>query len=242
MKAKENYERLKKMAKDLGADLFGVADVSGIRNKFFLPSHLTAGLDKAISLGVRLLDKILEEIEDRPTKLYYHHYRQINLLLDQISLKISSSLQREGFRVLPIPASQIIDWEKQYGHLSHKRIAQLAGLGWRGRNNLLITPEFGSRIRLVSILTDMELSADSPISGDCGRCRKCLEVCPAGAIREKIEDFDYMGCFEKLRTFRKEGLSNQYICGVCVKACIGNYSVSDTTVEGLGDCRQSPRG
>lgn len=218
-KAKENYKRLEKFAKGLGADLFGVADVSAVRDKFFLPSNVTAGLERAISLGVRLLDKVLEEIKDKPTRLYYHHYRQINMLLDQMSLKISSFIQAEGVKALPIPASQIINWEKQYAHLCHRKIAQLAGLGWIGRNNLLVTPEFGSRVRFTSILTNMELSQNGVISGDCGKCRRCLGVCPAEAIKEKKEDFDYMACFEKLRAFRKEGLTSQYICGVCVKAC-----------------------
>ena len=89
-KAKESYKRLEKFSKGLGADLFGVADVSGIRDKFFFSSDLTNGLNRAISIGVRLLDTVLEEIEDKPTPLYHHHYRQINLLIDRISLRGSS--------------------------------------------------------------------------------------------------------------------------------------------------------
>ncbi len=219
VQTKESYRKIEKLAKSLGASLFGVADVSVIRSEFFLPSDLTDGLDKAISFGIRLLDGVLEEIENKPTRLYYHHYRQINMLLDQIGLKLSSFIQEEGFKALPIPASQIIDWEKQRAHLSHKEIAKEAGLGWIGRSNLLVNPRFGSRVRFASILTDMELPPDSAVAGNCGECRRCLEVCPAGAIKEKKEDFDYAACFEKLRTFRKEGLTNQYICGVCVKAC-----------------------
>lgn len=218
-KSKDNHEKLEELSKSLGADLFGVADASDMRDDFLFPSHLIERMDRAISLGVRLLDGVLEEIQESPTRLYYHHYRQINLLLDHISLKVASFIQGKGFQALPIPASQIIDWEKQRGHLSHKKIAKQAGLGWIGRNNLLVNPQFGSRLRFASILTDMKLFPDSVISKDCGECEECLKVCPAGAIKKKKEDFDYTACFEKLRTFKKKGLVGQYICGVCVKAC-----------------------
>jgi len=50
-------------------------------------------------------------------------------LLDQIGLKLTGLLQRNGYRALPIPASQIVDWDTQRAHVSHKRVAELAGLG-----------------------------------------------------------------------------------------------------------------
>ncbi len=217
--AKENHKKIEELSKSLGADLYGIADVIAMRSDFFFPSYLTARMDRAVSLGIRLLDGVLEEIQGKPTRLYYHHYRQTNILLDHISLKVASFIQREGFQTLPIPASQIIDWEKQRGHLSHKEIAKQAGLGWIGRNNLLVNPQFGSRLRFASILTDMELSPDAVIFKDCEECEECLKVCPAGAIKKKKEDFDYTACFEKLRAFKREGLTGQHICGVCIKAC-----------------------
>jgi epoxyqueuosine reductase QueG len=74
-------------------------------------------------------------------------------------------------------------------------------------------------MRLVTVLTNMPLEAGEPLKDDCGVCRRCLKKCPAGAIKEKLEDFDYMACYEKLREFRKSGIVGQHICGVCVKAC-----------------------
>ncbi|MEO0077238.1 MAG: 4Fe-4S binding protein, partial [candidate division WOR-3 bacterium] len=106
-------------------------------------------------------------------------------------------------------------------HLSHKRIGVAAGLGWIGRNNLLVHPQYGSQFRLVTILTDMPLATDTPLNSDCQDCRKCIEVCPAQAIKERPEDFDHMKCFEQLKEFQKKGYVGQYICGVCVKACSG---------------------
>jgi len=166
------------------------------------------------------LDAVIEDIEDKPTPLYFHHYRQLNFFLDRAAYLVAMFIQDRGFRVLPIPASQTIDWKNQKGHLSHKRIGELAGLGWIGRNNLLVHPEWGARFRLVTVLTNMPLEADRPLEEDCGDCRKCLPVCPVHAIKRK-EDFDHWACYEKLNEFHKLPLIGQHICGICVKACYG---------------------
>jgi epoxyqueuosine reductase QueG len=134
---------------------------------------------------------------------------------------MTSTIQDLGYQAMAIPASQIVDWKNQKGHLSHKHVAQAAGLGWIGRNNLLVNEQFGSRIRLVTILTDLPLAIDSPSSKDCGSCRDCLSVCPAGAISERQVDFDHLRCYEQLRTFAKTLHFSHNICGVCVKACKG---------------------
>ncbi len=211
---------LEKLAKDLGASLFGVAGLDKLRDKIDKEAKMLAeGLPLAISLGIGLSSQVIESLEDRPTLLYLHHYRQLNILLDQIALKLSLFIQKEGFNSLPIPASQIIDWERQRGHLSHKLVARYAGLGWIGKNNLLINPHFGARVRLVTLLTNFHLSEDEPLEIGCGDCRNCLPICPAGAIKDSPEDFDHIGCYEKLKSFRNRYNIGHYICGLCVKAC-----------------------
>ena len=55
----------------------------------------------------------------------------------------------------------MVDWQGQRGHISHKHIAVAAGLGWIGRNNLLVHPRHGGRLRLNTVLTDMELVPDA---------------------------------------------------------------------------------
>ncbi len=218
---KEAYEGLKTFALGQGFSLFGVADITGIREEFNLDEKLRQKFERGISLGKRLLDPVIEEIKDMPTPLYFHHYRQLNFFLDRAAFLLSSHIQELGFRALPVPASQIIDWRKQTAHVSHKRIGYLAGLGWIGRNNLLVNPEFGARFRLVTVLTDMPLETDNPLEGGCGECRKCFNPCPAQAIGERREDFDHKVCFEKLKEFRNRRIVSQYVCGVCVKACPG---------------------
>lgn len=218
---KEAYERLKTFALGQGFSLFGVADITGIREEFNLDEKLLQTFERGISLGKRLLDPVVEDIKDSPTPLYFHHYRQLNFFLDRAAFLLSSHIQELGFKALPVPASQIIDWQKQTAHVSHKRVGYLAGLGWIGRNNLLVNPEFGARFRLVTVLTDMPLEAGNPFEGGCGECRECIKPCPAQAIGERREDFDHKACFEKLKEFRNRRIVSQYICGVCVKACSG---------------------
>jgi epoxyqueuosine reductase QueG len=219
---RENYSKLKEFALGLGASLFGVADLSRLKGEFLdLSPEAIKGLNRGISLGVRLSDKIIESIEDRPTKLYYYHYRQVNYFLDRVALGVTEFIQNRGFSALPIPSSQTIDWENQRGHLSHKEVAQQAGLGWMGRNNLLVNADFGSRIRLVTVLTDFPIPCDKTIEDGCGECRDCLGVCPAGAIKERLEDFDRFACFRQLDEFRKTCKIGHHICGICVKACRG---------------------
>ena len=70
--------------------------------------------------------------------------------------------------------------------LSEKSYAQRAGLGWIGRNSLLVTPKFGSMLLLGEIVMDEVVDEyDKPIEGvGCGECRRCVEACPNGAIGE----------------------------------------------------------
>lgn len=218
---KNNYEKLKEFSVDLGFSLFGVADIAEIKHEFNLPKVSVEKFSRGIALGKRLLDAVIEEIKDRPTTLYFHHYRQLNFFLDRGAFLVASEIQDLGFQALPIPASQITDWKKQQSHVSHKKIGYLAGLGWIGRNNLLVNPDKGSRFRLVTILTDMPLATDKSLDQDCGSCRACISLCPAKAIHEDVTDFDHWLCFDKLKEFRNSGIVGQHICGVCIRACPG---------------------
>jgi len=217
------YRELKDWVFAQGVSLMGVADIRPCRQDFLnLSQPLIDSCDSGVSLAIRLSDAVLEEIEDRPTQLYFHHYRQANNFLDRLAFGLVQFIQRKGYNALPIPASQIIDWEHQKGHLSHKKVACEAGLGWIGRNNLLVNPVHGARIRLVTVLTDLPLPHDRPVEDGCEECSECIKVCPAGAIRERQEDFGHLACFEQLRLFRQRDNIGQYICGICVKACRGN--------------------
>jgi epoxyqueuosine reductase QueG len=212
------YEKLKEMAKREGVDLFGVAEIGAMEREERALFPLLKDHSFGISIGFRLSQGIVDEIVDRPTRRYYYHYRVVNHLLDQTTLKLTSLIQREGYGAIPVPASVITDWKELKGDLSHKLIAYYAGIGWRGKSTLIVHPEFGSGIRLATVLTDLPLKVDRPLDGGCGDCKGCIEGCPSGAIRE--DGYDKMRCLEQLREFAKrEGFGTQYICGICLKVC-----------------------
>lgn len=221
MDKNKNYISIKKFCTDEGIDLFGVADISKVRDEFKLAPKVAQKLDKAICLGVMLSGAVLSEIDIVPTKLYFHHYKIVNSFLDFIALRVCNMIQKKGYLALAIPATQIIDWQKNIGHLSHRRLGVLAGLGWIGRSNLLVNERFGSQFRLASILTNMPLKLDVPSKNNCGSCKLCVKICPSGAIKDLPEDFDLVKCFEKLKSFQAQRQVEQFVCGVCVNVCQG---------------------
>ena len=201
-----------------GAALVGVAAVEeGVPEEF-------AGLPRAVVAAVPLSRGVLRTCVTAPTRIYGYHYRVVNAALDNVACRVASFLENRGHVTLAVPASQVVDWDRVAGAVSHPRLAQLAGLGFVGRHNMLVTPQFGAAVRLVSVFTDAPLEADAPAAGDCGECYACRSACPAGAIGESPEDWDRAGCLEQLRDFKKR-ITNQYICGVCVRACTGADAV-----------------
>jgi epoxyqueuosine reductase QueG len=53
----------------------------------------------------------------------------------------------------------------------------------------------------------------------CGKCRACIDACPARAIADEPENFNHKGCYSKIREMTKERGIPQYICGICIKVC-----------------------
>jgi epoxyqueuosine reductase len=183
------------IARRSGAALFGVADLRGVDLEAIsaVAGQISmAGMSTAISFGCRLSDIVLEGIDDHPTRTYQYHYRQVNLLLDHIALLVASYLDNRGCRAFPVPSSQIVDWETYKGHISHKAVARMAGLGWLGRNNLLVSAKYGARMRYCTVLTD---------------------------LGEDVAAFRLDKCIETIDLLRQRENIGSRICGICVKAC-----------------------
>ncbi|NQT94043.1 MAG: hypothetical protein HQ559_14875 [Lentisphaerae bacterium] len=215
-------EALRETVMGMGGSAFGVADLSALKKDVpDLLSLVPGDYTRAVVAGIRVQEAVLEEIEDRPTPLYFHHYRQLNYQLDRLALVLACAIQEQGYRALSVPASQTIRRSPMSGHISHKLLARTAGLGFIGRSTLLVHPRYGAQLRYVSVLTDMPLAAAAPIEADCGECRACIAPCPAAAIAEKRDDFDLDACYAKLNEFVRLPFIGQHICGVCVKACDG---------------------
>ncbi len=173
----------------------------------------------AIVFGYKISEGVLKTIKDSPTLIYKQHYKTVNWLLDQSAYHLVRFIEEKGYNALAIPASQTVDWQNQKGHISHKILAVESGLGYIGKSGLLVNPQYGARVRYVSVLTDLEFEPDKKIIGDCGNCKKCINACPARAISE--QGVDLKKCFAKLKEFARMPGIGQYICGVCVKVCDG---------------------
>ncbi|MFH1941024.1 MAG: hypothetical protein ABIL68_02885 [bacterium] len=221
----ENYDGLKEFVFDRNGSLFGVAEIDPFKDRFLLSPSELRGLTHGISVGTALSRSVFEGIIDRPTLLYKWHYRQANNFLDGLAFLLTQYINAKGFRALPIPASQIVDWEAQKGCVSHRALAEAAGLGWRGKNNLLVNDMYGSQVRLVSVLTDMPLLTDRPVENGCGNCRRCVSACPASALGEEADAYDLKKCYDHLSVFSKMPGIGQHICGLCVKACPGKANM-----------------
>ncbi|UQZ88211.1 hypothetical protein C4J81_02880 [Deltaproteobacteria bacterium Smac51] len=111
-------------------------------------------------------------------------------------------------------------------YYQHKTTATRAGLGWIGRMGVLVTREFGPHIWLATILTDAKMTTASPITeARCGNCRRCVEACPAGAIKgaawnvgQTRDDLVDIEKCQAHRRLRGQGLRAP-MCGLCLAAC-----------------------
>ena len=149
----------------------------------------------------------------------------MNATLDRAAFLVAKRIQDEGFRAYMIPASSMLNNGKLEATFSHKVAANLAGLGWIGKNCLLITPEFGPRVRFATVLTDAHLATGNPIKNRCGDCMKCTEICPSKAILGRAFSSDEPREL-RLKADLCDGYTESRItvfgdvnCGLCVYAC-----------------------
>lgn len=228
----ESDNELDFLAKTLGADFFGVADLSDAHDAIL--DQGGAGIAKyprAISMGISLFDDVVDRLPQRLEGAvaidYQHHcYDVINQRLDNITSRLSSILQGDGYRVFPIPASKRVDDEKLSGIFSHKMAAHLAGLGWIGKSCLLVTPENGTRVRWATVLTDAPLNVTGePMSEQCGTCNQCVEICPVKAFtgepyrtgEPRETRYDASKCDRYFDWLEEKGKLS--VCGMCLYIC-----------------------
>ncbi|MFH1698985.1 MAG: hypothetical protein ABIE07_00220 [Candidatus Zixiibacteriota bacterium] len=213
-------DNLRTLAVELGASAFGVCEVGNLIKKFHPEIRDKAKkLPYAISIGVSLRKTVMDTLVDRPNDIYKSHYRTANATMDNITFQLAKRIGELGKRAIPIPASMIVTRYPLLAHVNHREIAGKAGLGWRGKNNLLINPKYGGRIRLTTILANLKLEPDEIIANDCGECKACIKKCPAGAIGASIDDFSLEKCNDQVIYFSKQNNFGQLICGLCLNCC-----------------------
>lgn len=215
---------LNALLKTNGADVVGIADLSEIT------PETRDGLPIGISIGVALDPQVISEIRDGPTRRYYEEYERANNLLDTLGNQATRFIKDQGHQAKWFAATNVdIDSETLSTRLPHKTTATFAGLGWIGKCALLVTREFGSAIRITTVLTDAELPVNEPVSQSlCGNCTACVDACPGNTISGKDwqagvpRDFMYdaFACQKTARQIAATQVGIQLtLCGICINVC-----------------------
>ncbi len=225
-------KRLRQIALKEGVDYFGCADLAPAKKAISdQGGERIASYPRAISVGIAIPNDLVEQLEDRDRigvrVSYRHHgYDVINSRLDLVTSKLASEIGRAGYRALPVPSSKRMDSDRICAEFSHKLAANLAGMGWIGKSCLLITPERGPRVRWGTVLTDAPLeTAGSRIKSKCGKCSKCVDICPVNAFTGRVFDeneprelrYDAAACERSFDKMEKEGAIP--VCGMCLFIC-----------------------
>jgi len=224
-------QELHEMATELGADLFGVAPSSslygapeGHRAEDILP-----GAKSVIILAMKFLDTQVDILpvmgqgnaffgESSRQKMYAAHGGLVARHLDDVTFKLARFIERKGYQAYFQMASEGgTDNRYLMGLLSLKHAAVNAGLGVFGMHSMIITPQYGPRVRLAGIITNAELKSDNPLTKNfCDTCAQpCITQCPADALSVPINSDPYtinkFSCCQYLGT--------RPACAICLKVC-----------------------
>ncbi len=197
----ELTEEVKNYAREVGADLVGIAPVERFKNAplKISPEGLFPEGKSVIVVGIHHLDCAVE-LGGFPTPHdkgpYAIQSSAMNPILDNISFKIGRFLEDKGYKTMPVAVTNMWryrpykDLDVSFApDLAHRYAAVAAGLGEIGWSGLFLSPEFGPRQRITSIITEAELVPDPIYNGErlCDRCMECVKHCPTDAFRKEVK-------------------------------------------------------
>lgn len=224
VKGGEDMENISAELKQLligqGAALVGFGDIS----ELVKDNDMKYG----VSVVVRMTPDIVKGIENGPTEKYYLEYKRLNSLLDSLVISGAAFLEAKGFKAVAQTTASVRELDNYRTLLPHKSFATRAGIGWIGKCALLVTEEYGSAIRISSILTNAPLNAAEPINySKCSSCMVCVNACPAGAAsgdewsvtKDRDEFFDPVLCRTQARIRAAKIGIEETMCGKCIQVC-----------------------
>jgi epoxyqueuosine reductase QueG len=190
-----------------------------------------------ITVGIRLDDKIINNIAGGPTKEYLKHYKNINSTLNKIAFDIKDLIKSHRRRAEVVKATLETSDEGDYPdylktlsvEFPHKTAATRAGLGWIGKTALFVSWKYGPRVRLVTVLTTQKFETGPAVKSSlCGECDICVTRCPAGAANGKLwspnlkrgDFYNAFACRSKARELTQALMKKEKtVCGICMAVC-----------------------
>ena len=215
--------KLKKFLMENGASKVGYADITNFTPK--------PGLNTGIVFYITYPPEIIRNMQNAPTQEYLNELISLNSRLDALGMKCEEFLIDEGYRAYAQTKKRLGSDFGEFNsfELPHKTIATRAGLGWIGKSALFTTKDYGSALRLSSVLTDATLDIGKPIlKSRCGKCMECRDACLGGAISGKEwnyklkrnEFYDDRKCEKYALKVSEENLGKpDTVCGKCIFAC-----------------------
>jgi epoxyqueuosine reductase QueG len=185
-----NAEDIKKLGLELGADMIGIASAQTLNA--FPPDPRWPQTPEKISTHVKSVIVVVQHIPVAAFRAKSNipvQYLDMLVLrrMDRIAYKLADILERQGHPSF-VTAAQETDWNMKnasYGYLSTRHLGIEAGLGTFGLEVNILTPEYGPRVYLTGILTELELEPDAPMTEQVcigESCSRCLYSCPTDAV------------------------------------------------------------
>ena len=251
----ERAQRIKARAAALGFARAGIADLSPIGHGDALHDWLARGMAASMVYMERQAKRRADPAAILPgatravvvTRNYYSEDRPPVPGAGRVARYARG---RDYHSALRRPLTRLVDYVRSLGDaetiakaycdagpVPERELAQRAGIGWIGKNTMLIDPERGSFFFLAVILTNLDIALDLPFEADrCGSCRRCLDACPTGAFpHERM--LDSRRCIAYL-TIEHQGplepevadLLGEWVfgCDVCQEVCPWNVKFAQT--------------
>jgi len=218
MKMEMNGFLVKQYGMEAGASVVGIAASKdfGLAPTGFKPVDALPECLSVIVLGTTFSSEVLDDMAT-----YTASRNAMLTAMTNTAKEVAKRLKTDGYKAKVISAAggKWVDGggrKEQFGHISLKHAAEIAGLGVIGKNYLFTNPQYGNLLWLSAVLTDAELPPDEKAAFTmCDDCNKCVEACPAGAL-DDLAAFGKKGCSQFFKIENKKFLIK---CSLCRTIC-----------------------